>query len=317
MKIVVTGGAGFIGSAFISYMKSNYKCDILCIDVMNYAASITNIKHDVRFLQKDICNVTPEDLGDYDYLVNFAAESHVDNSIKNGKPFIKSNVEGVFNLLECARRNTHLKKFVQISTDEVYGDMQDYYDNYRFINHSATEESPLKPSSYYSATKAAADLLVMSANRTFGVPYLITRTCNNFGDHQFSEKYIPLIHKCIKEGVPVPVYGDGSQTREWIHVDDNVRIVADLMLDDKTTNQIFNISSNIEYKNIEIINMISEYLQKPVDYVHVPDRPGHDRAYRMRSVALSNLYNVLGIGKKIPYTFQNLKDYLKRLCNTI
>jgi len=317
MRIVVTGGAGFIGSAFINHIKSNYECDVLCVDVMSYAANRDNIKHNVSFLQKDICDVTPEDLGDYDYLVNFAAESHVDNSIKNGKPFIRSNVEGTFNLLECARHNQNLKKFVQISTDEVYGDMQDYYDKFKFLNHSASEESPLKPSSYYSATKAAADLLVMSANRTFGVPYLITRTCNNFGEHQFSEKYIPLIYKCIKEGTPVPVYGDGTQVREWIHVDDNVKVVADLMFDDRATNQIFNISSDIEYKNIEIINMISEYLQKPVDFKYVPDRLGHDRAYRIRTTALSTLHNVLGLNKKLPYMFLNLKDYLKKLCSTI
>jgi dTDP-glucose 4,6-dehydratase len=310
MRIVVTGGAGFIGSSFINYIKSNYECDILCVDVMTYAANKDNIKHKVEFLEKDICDVIIDDLGEYDYLVNFAAESHVDNSITNGKPFIRSNVEGTFNLLECARQNKNLKKFVQISTDEVYGDMAD---ERLVLNQSATEVFPLKPSSYYSATKAASDLLVISANRTFGLPYLITRTCNNFGEHQHPEKFLPKIHKCIKEGKEVPVYGDGQQVRQWIHVDDNVKIVADLMFDDRTLNGIYNISSDIEYKNIDIINVIGDILGKEVKYKFVPDRLGHDRAYRLRMVALKTLHNVLGINKHLPYTFMNLKDFLKNL----
>ena len=310
MRIVVTGGAGFIGSSFINHLKENYQCDILCVDKMTYAANKNNIKHQVEFLEKDICDVTVEDLGEYDYLVNFAAESHVDNSITNGRPFIKSNVEGTFNLLECARQNKNLKKFVQISTDEVYGDMAD---EHLVLNQSATEVFPLKPSSYYSATKAAADLLVTSANRTFGLPYLITRTCNNFGEHQHSEKFLPKIYKCIKEGEEIPVYGDGQQVRQWIHVDDNVKIVADLIFDDRTLNSVYNISSEIEYKNIDIINIIGDILGKEVKYKFVPDRLGHDRAYRLRMVALKTLHNVLGINKHLPYTFINLKDFLKNL----
>jgi dTDP-glucose 4,6-dehydratase len=310
MRIVVTGGAGFIGSSFINYIKSNYECNILCVDVMTYAANKDNIKHEVEFLEKDICDVTIDDLGEYDYLVNFAAESHVDNSITNGKPFIRSNVEGTFNLLECARQNKNLKKFVQISTDEVYGDMAD---ESLILNQSATESFPLKPSSYYSATKAASDLLVISANRTFGLPYLITRTCNNFGEHQHPEKFLPKIHECIKEGKEVPVYGDGQQVRQWIHVDDNVKIVADLMFDDRTLNGIYNISSEIEYKNIDIINVIGDILGKEVKYKFVPDRLGHDRVYRLRMVALKTLHNMLGINKHLPYTFINLKDFLKNL----
>lgn len=310
MRIVVTGGAGFIGSSFINYVKSNYECDILCVDVMTYAANKDNIKYDVEFLEKDICDVTVEELGEYDYLVNFAAESHVDNSISNGKPFIRSNVEGTFNLLECARQNKNLKKFVQISTDEVYGDMAD---EHLVLNQSATESFPLKPSSYYSATKASADLLVISANRTFGLPYLITRTCNNFGEHQHPEKFLPKIYQCIKEEKEIPVYGDGQQIRQWIHVDDNVKIVADLIFDDRTLNSIYNISSEIEYKNLDIINTIGEILGKEVKYKFVPDRLGHDKAYRLRMVALKTLHDVLGINKHLPYTFMNLKDFLKSL----
>jgi dTDP-glucose 4,6-dehydratase len=313
MRIVVTGGAGFIGSAFINYLKSNYQCDILCIDKLTYAANKNNIKHQIDFLEKDICEVTANELGEYDYLVNFAAETHVDNSILNGQPFIRSNVEGTFNLLECARQNKNIKKFIQISTDEVYGDMQDLYDTHRFLNASATESSPLKPSSYYSATKASADLLVISANRTFGLPYLITRTCNNFGEHQNTEKFLPKIYQCIQDGIEVPIYGNGTQVREWIYVNDNVKILVDLMLNDNVINNIYNISSGIEYTNMRIINMIGEILGKEVKYKFVPDRLGHDRAYRIQMLALNILYNVLGINKKLPYTFLNLKDYLTQL----
>ena len=313
MRIIVTGGAGFIGSSFINYLKENYKCEILCIDKLTYAANKDNIKHDVEFLKKDICDVTPEDLGEYDYLVNFAAETHVDNSISDGRPFVRTNVEGTFNLLECARQNKNLKKFIQISTDEVYGDMQDLYDTHRFLNASATETSPLKPSSYYSATKASSDLLVLAANRTFGLPYLITRTCNNFGEHQNPEKFLPKIYQYIKEEKEIPVYGDGSQVRQWIYVNDNVKILTDLIFDNKAINDVYNISSNIEYKNIDIINMIGEILGKEVKYKFVSDRLGHDRAYRIRTVALNILHGVLGLNKQLPYVFLNLKDFLNNL----
>jgi dTDP-glucose 4,6-dehydratase len=307
MRIIVTGGAGFIGSSFINYLKKNYECDILCVDKLTYAANKENIHYSIEFLEKDICDVTVDDLGEYDYLVNFAAESHVDNSIKDGKPFVHTNVEGTFNLLECARQNKNLKRFVQISTDEVYGDMAD---DSLILNKSADEQHPINPSSYYSATKAASDLLVLAANRTFGLPYLITRTCNNFGEHQHPEKFLPKIYQCIKEEIEVPVYGDGQQIRQWIHVDDNVKIVADLMLDDRTLNSIYNISSGVEYKNIDIINTIGDILNKEIKYKFVPDRLGHDRAYRLRMIALKTLHNVLGINKHLPYTFINLKDFL-------
>jgi dTDP-glucose 4,6-dehydratase len=310
MRIVVTGGAGFIGSSFINYLKENYQCDIICVDKLTYAANRDNIKYDVEFLEKDICDITVEELGEYDYLVNFAAESHVDNSILNGRPFVRTNVEGTFNLLECARQNKNLKKFVQISTDEVYGDMAD---NHLCINCAADENHKIHPSSYYSATKAASDLLVLAANRTFGLPYLITRTCNNFGKHQHPEKFLPKIYQCVKDGTEVPVYGDGKQIRQWIHVDDNVKIVADLMFDERTLNNTYNISSDIEYKNIDIVNTVGEILGKEVKYKFVPDRLGHDRVYRLRMVALRILHNALGINKHLPYVFLNLKDYLKNL----
>ena len=286
MKIVVTGGAGFIGSAFINHLLDNFECDVLCVDKLTYAGSRINLKHNVSFLQKDICDVTADELGDFDYMVHFAAESHVDNSIKNGLPFVKTNVEGTFNLLEISRKNKNIKKFIHISTDEVYGDM----DEHIAINHTATEDDDLKPSSYYSATKAASDLLVLSANRTYGLPYLITRTCNNFGEHQFEEKFLPTIARSISEGKPIPVYGDGNQVREWMYVYDNVKIICDLMFDDEVVNQVFNIGTGNRMTNLDIIKNISYILNKEVDIKYVEDRLGHDRKYGLNSNKMRSYY---------------------------
>ena len=156
-------------------------------------------------------------------------------------------------------------------------------------------------------------MLVLAANRTFGLPYLITRTCNNFGEHQNPEKFLPKIYQCVKNEKEIPIYGDGTQVRQWIYVNDNVKILADLMFDDKTINNVYNISSNIEYRNIDIINIIGEILGKKVKYKFVPDRLGHDRAYRIRTQALDTLYGILGLNKKLPHAFMNLKDYLENL----
>ena len=255
MRVIVTGGAGFIGSSFINYLLDNYELDVVCVDKMTYCANKDNIKHKVEFIEKDICDITADDLGSYDYLVNFAAESHVDNSISNGMPFIKSNIEGTFNLLEVARKNPNLIKFIQISTDEVYGDMFDYG-----VGVEADETFPLKASSYYSASKAAADLLVQACHRTFDLPYLITRTCNNFGEHQHPEKFLPKIYQSIKEGKEIPLYGDGSHVREWIHSEDNARYIALLMFSD-VKNEVVNIGSGIKYSNNRIINIIYEKIK--------------------------------------------------------
>lgn len=308
MRIIVTGGAGFIGSAFINHLKKNYQCDIVCIDNLSYCANKDNIKYDVEFIEKDICEITSEDLGEYDYIVHFAAESHVDNSIKNGLPFVKTNVEGTFNLIECARKNPNLRKFVHISTDEVYGDM-DYEKDSLIHNKAATENHPLKPSSYYSSTKTSSDLLVMSANRTYGLPFLITRTCNNFGEHQYEEKFLPKIYKSINNGDKIPIYGDGTQIREWIYVYDNVRIICDLMFDDEVINDIYNIGSGVRCRNIDLINKISYLLKQDVDYHFVPDRLGHDKAYRLNSSKLIEYY-----GKKgIELSFMDIENYLTEI----
>ena len=278
-RIIVTGGLGFIGSHFINYVNENTEDEIVLVDKITYAANPNNIRKSVKFIQKDICDITADDLGEYDYIVNFAAESHVDNSIANGLPFVRTNVEGTFNLLEVARQNPKLKLFLQISTDEVYGDMEDFVWS---PNHTAQEGDKLHGSSYYSATKASSDLLVMSASRTFGLPYLITRTCNNYGENQHPEKFIPKIIQSIKNDVEVPVYGDGKQVREWIHADDNSRAIYTLLKSGQK-NQIYNIGSHETFTNNEIVSMISEILGKEVKYKYVDDRLGHDRRYTLNS----------------------------------
>lgn len=297
MRIIITGGCGFIGSSFVHYISQQgikYKV----IDKLTYAGNQHNLPKGFDLLVKDICNVTAEDLGEYDYIVNFAAESHVDNSIKDGRPFVKSNVEGTFNLLELARKNPNLKKFVQISTDEVYGDMA-------LSNLSgyieAVEQSQLKPSSYYSSTKAAADMLVESCGRTFGLPYLITRTCNNFGVRQHSEKFLPTVAKSIKGGKSIPVYGNGNQMREWIWVEDNVKAIFDLML---SQDGIWNIGSGDRYTNLGVIDMVSKILNEPVRIEHVADRLGHDKAYALNNDKLTHYY------KYKKYITKDLKQYL-------
>ena len=277
MKIIVTGGCGFIGSSFVNYLRQRKGIltkDILVIDKLTYASNRDLIEPSIPFLEKDICEVTAEDLGEYDYIVNFAAESHVDNSINNGLPFVKTNVEGTFNLLELARKNPKLKKFVQISTDEVYGDM----DSAQLP--SATETARLYPSSYYSATKAAADHLVLAAKRTYGLPVLITRTCNNFGEHQHSEKFLPTIYNSIMEGRSIPLYGDGEHKREWIWVEDNVRLIETLMFKEVG---VWNLGSGDVWSNKRIIERIGGILGRKVDFQYVDDRLGHDRRYSINT----------------------------------
>ena len=278
MRIVVTGGMGFIGSHFVRHVF-NFDEDIkiLVVDKLTYAANKNNLKGvTYEFINRDICNVKASDLGEYDYLINFAAESHVDNSIEDGRPFVRTNVEGTFNLLEVARQNPNLKKFIQISTDEVYGDMLDYGPEIE-----ATTDFNLIGSSYYSSTKASADLLVQAAGRTYGLPYLITRTCNNYGKNQHQEKLLPTIINCVKNDVPIPIYGDGKNIREWIHADDNSKIIFNYMISD--TLGIQNIGSAERYTNLEIIGIIENILNKPVKFNFVEDRKGHDRIYALVS----------------------------------
>ena len=186
-KIIITGGAGFIGSRFAKLCLEKGH-NIKIIDKMTYASNMNRLPAYTTVKMLDICDVNQRDIEGFDYIVNFVAETHVDNNIKDGKPFIRSNVEGVFNLIEQSR-NVGIKKFIQISTDEVYGDI---------LEGESKETDNLNPSSYYSATKASADMLVLSAHRTYGLPYIITRTFNNFGPGQHEEKFVPKIIKCLK-----------------------------------------------------------------------------------------------------------------------
>lgn len=274
MRIVVTGGLGFIGSSFVDLCVSK-GIEVLVIDKMTYASNEDWLPMDTELLVSDICDVSEEDLGEYDYLVNFAAESHVDRSIKDGLPFVKSNIQGTYNLLELARKNPKLKKFVQISTDEVYGDLE-----FLFVDE-VDETHELKPSSYYSSTKASADLIVQSCGHTYGLPYLITRTCNNFGIRQHSEKFIPTIIDCIKNKKEIPMYGDGKQVREWIWVEDNVRQVFRYMLD--SDEGIRNIGSKERLTNKDIIQQVGEILNTEPLITSVEDRLGHDRRYGLKT----------------------------------
>ncbi len=300
MRIVVTGGLGFIGSSFVNLVKEkNPTTSILVVDKFTYAANPNNIKYGVEILKNDICNVTAKELGDYDYIVHFAAESHVDNSIKDGKPFIQTNEEGTFNLLELPRKSKTLKKFIHISTDEVYGDID---------VGEADERFDLLGSSYYSATKASSDLLVLAANRTFGLPYIITRTCNNYGSHQHKEKFLPTIIRSIKEGKEVPVYGDGQQIREWIDVNDNAEQIYNLMLSDEV-NEILNIGTGERYTNIKLLEKVADELGTSVKYKFVKDRLGHDRRYALDSTKLKEC----GFDKKYKTLTDFLKEEVKKL----
>ena len=297
-KIVVTGGMGFIGSHFVNKLNSEINdCEITVIDKLTYASNPNNINTQVKFIKEDICNLT--ELPDCDYVVHFAAESHVDNSIKDGRPFVRTNVEGTFNMVELALKVKGLKKFIHISTDEVYGDMNDYG-----LEVSADEEFSLVGSSYYSATKASSDLIVQSAGRTFGLPYVITRTCNNFGENQHSEKMVPKIIKMIKNDESIPVYGDGEQIREWIHADDNAKSIINIMLSDEV-NQVFNIGSGYRITNNQVIKIVSEIVGKDVKFEYVKDRLGHDRKYALDISKYNDKFGTLD--------YIDLKEWLTKI----
>ncbi len=283
IKIVVTGGAGFIGSSFVNLLNNHEVFDIIVVDSMTYSSNPELLPEGVTVIQKDICEIKKEDIGEVDYIVNFAAESHVDNSIENGTPFIHTNILGTYNLLEVAKQMTHLEKFVQISTDEVYGDLSRYPSDYM-----SKEDDVQRPSSYYSASKSAADGLVVSANKTYDLPYLITRTCNNYGIHQHNEKFLPKIINCVENNLPIPLYGDGEHIREWIWVEDNVRVILRLIMSEFG---IWNIGSGDRYTNKEILKGLSDITSKYVKVEHVKDRLGHDRRSGLDSSKLQTIDN--------------------------
>ena len=286
MNILVCGGAGFIGSAFIrNFLKNNQNHTITNLDSLTIGSNLENLKsvesnQNYSFIKEDIRNEKKilEVSKDKDVIINFAAESHVDRSIANPKPFIETNILGTYSLLEAARK--YDKLFIHISTDEIYGDAEG--------NESFTEQSNLKPSNPYSATKASADLLVASYARTYGIKCITTRCTNNFGPYQFPEKLIPKTIIRLLKNLKVPLYGDGQQIRSWIYVDDHVQAIESLISKGKP-GQIYNITAYDEITNKSIVEKILEIMQKSNDMIeYVGDRPGHDKRYSINSSKIEN-----------------------------
>jgi dTDP-glucose 4,6-dehydratase len=272
-RILVTGACGFIGSSFVR-MLGDHKVTI--VDKLTYAGSMENIQGvDAQFIEGDICSIRHMNGvfkdGNFDVVVNFAAESHVDRSIDGPTVFAHTNFMGTQALLEMCRR-FDVGRFVQISTDEVYGDLGVW-------GFPATEESILKPSSPYSASKASADLLALSYVRTYGLDVVVTRCSNNYGPRQHPEKFIPRMITTAKAGKPVPVYGDGKNVRDWIHVTDHCRGILAAMERGKS-GEVYNFGGFCEKENLEVVSMILELCGCPNDQVeYVKDRPGHDMRY--------------------------------------
>lgn len=279
MKLLVTGGAGFIGSHFIRYMLSKSDIKLLInLDKLTYAGHLENLKDfskakNYRFVRGDIANPVLVDrlMSHVDHVVNFAAETHVDRSIQDAAPFLHSNVVGVQVLLDTARK-AGIKRFLHISTDEVYGSI---------ARGVAREDASLDPSSPYSASKTAADHLVLAHFRTYGTPVLITRAGNNYGPFQYPEKFLPLFITHALEGQPLPLYGDGKNVREWLHVTDHCMAI-DKVLRKGRLGQIYNVGTGIGYENIDVARTLLKHLgRSPRLLKFVPDRPGHDRRYAM------------------------------------
>jgi dTDP-glucose 4,6-dehydratase len=277
MRILITGGAGFIGSHFVRHsLWKHPEYDVAVLDKLTYAGRMENL-HDVmdsvRFIHGDVCLPGDVDkaMDGCDMVFNFAAESHVDRSINEAGAFINTNVWGTYVLLEAARRH-RIKRFIQISTDEVYGSC---------LNGSFVEDDIANPSSPYAASKASADLLALSYVRTYGLPVLITRSSNNFGPYQYPEKLIPLFITNALEDKPLPVYGDGRNIRDWIYVQDNCAAI-DFVSRDGTPGEIYNIAAKNERENLEIVDHILQLLKKPRNLIRfVKDRPAHDRRYSL------------------------------------
>lgn len=303
-KVLVTGGAGFIGSNYINYiLGSRDDLVIVNLDKLTYAGNLENLKKNENhknyfFVKGDINN---NELVDYlfkkysfDYVINFAAESHVDRSILGSEVFFISNVVGTNVLLEASRRYG-VEKYLQISTDEVYGSLGE--------TGLFTEETPLSPNSPYSSSKAAADLMALSFHHTFGLPVVITRCSNNYGPFQFPEKLIPLMIINALNNKNLPVYGDGLNVRDWVYVIDHNRAV-ELVLEKGKPGGVYNIGASREMKNIDIIKLILAKLEKPENLIqYVKDRPGHDRRYAIDSSKIQN-----ELGWKPEFDFENAID---------
>ena len=286
MNILVCGGAGFIGSAFIrNNLKNNSDSKITNLDILTIGSNLKNLKDvesfsNYKFLKDDIRNqsVINDLVKNTDAIINFAAESHVDRSIANPKPFLETNILGTYSILEAIRK--YDKQFIHVSTDEIYGDA--------YGQSSFDENSQINPSNPYAATKAAADHLVSSYNRTYGINCITTRCTNNFGPHQFPEKLIPkTIIRSIKN-LKVPLYGDGMQIRSWIYVNDHVQAIEKLITNG-TPGNVYNITAYEEITNKTIVEKILDILEKSHSMIeYVGDRPGHDKRYSIDCSKIEN-----------------------------
>lgn len=286
-RLLVTGGAGFIGSHFVRRMLARHRdVQVTVLDKLTYAGNLANLADIAgdpryRFVKGDISDpATVEGLAaDADQIVNFAAESHVDRSLDQPDAFIQTNLYGTFVLLEAARRHGSAR-FLQVSTDEVYGDVS---------SGSSTEDAQLRPSSPYSASKAGGDLLVRAYHTTYGLPTVITRATNTFGPNQYAEKVIPLFVTNALEGLPLPVYGDGQQIREWLHVDDHCEAL-EIVMERGELGEIYNVGSGDQLSNLDLAHQILELTGQRTSLIeHVEDRLGHDRRYSVDSSRVRGL----------------------------
>ncbi len=295
MKILITGGAGFIGANFIKYMMREHPGDeYVCLDSLTYAGNLHNIEEcfgcgNFRFVRG---NIADRELVDrlfkaesFDAVINFAAESHVDRSIENPFIFLETNIMGTASLLEAAKKYG-VSRFHQVSTDEVYGDLPLEREDLFF-----TEETPIHTSSPYSSSKASADLLAMAYCRTYGLPVTVSRCSNNYGAYQFPEKLIPLMIQKALSGEPLPVYGDGLNVRDWLSVDDHCSAI-DLIVRKGRPGEIYNVGGHNERKNIDVVKTILRIMGKSEDSItFVKDRAGYDRRY---AIDPSKIKNELG-----------------------
>jgi dTDP-glucose 4,6-dehydratase len=288
VKVLVTGGAGFIGSNFVTYALSEHPdWEITTLDKLTYAGRLENLRAVIndprhRFVRGDITDggVTGPLVRASDVVVHFAAETHVDRSIQGAGEFIHTDVYGTFVLLDAARSSGTLRTFVQISTDEVYGSIE---------TGASKETDELRPRNPYSASKAGADRLAFSYWSTYGVPVIITRASNNYGLHQFPEKVIPLFITNALDNRPLPLYGDGLQVRDWLHVSDHCRAL-DLLIESGVPGQTYNIGGDHEVRNLDLTRRILELVDRPTSLIQqVSDRPGHDRRYSLDTAKIRAL----------------------------
>ena len=297
--VLVTGGAGFIGSNFLRYMVNKYpNYDFINLDALTYCGNLENLKDiedkdNYSFVKGNVCDreLVNGIVENVDYIVHFAAESHVDRSIEDPGIFIKSNILGTQTLLDASKKND-IRKFLQVSTDEVYGSLgpEGYF----------TEQTPLQANSPYSASKAGADLMVRAYHNTFDLPVNITRCSNNYGPYQFPEKLIPLMISNAIENKELPVYGDGKNIRDWLHVYDHCTGI-DLVLHKGKAGEVYNIGGHYERANIDIVKLILNELDKPESLIKfVSDRLGHDRRYAIDSSKIRR-----DLGWRPKYTFED------------